>query len=166
MKKIILILMFLIINLIASEQKEMLSTFNDNVSLKNVVGFSQLNSTKSKVYQDFKRRAFQRGNKIQELSSYVNSDILKAYYRTQALPHLVEDSLLFYDTVPALLEVDQNNNIVSIFVSYTQTFVMFNHFNIPSAPTENYIQPLVLEDEKLLLIKNYFPRKYWEETVE
>lgn len=163
MKKSILILMFLIINLIASE-KEILSTFSDNIPLRNVVEFSQLNSTKTKVYQNFKTRAIQRGNKIQELSAYVNSDILKAYYRAQVLPRLVEDSLLSYDTVPALLEVDRENNIVSIFVSYTQTFVMFNHFNIPSAPTENYIQPLVLENESLLLIKNYFPRKYWEEN--
>lgn len=134
-------------------------------TLGNSYNFAQEKASTSEIYTTYKEAAFKRGNTIKTFTGVFNAKVMGIKLGNPNLPKQYQDKLYYWDSTPLIAEFDSKDNLVSLMISYTETYVMFNHFNNPSAPVETTLKTELYVGTKLLPFKNAISKKDWEQYL-
>ena len=127
--------------------------------------YAQAKASESGIYETYKNAANNRGNKIGIYTGSFNAKMMQIKLNQPALPKQVQDKIYYFDATPLYAEFDSNDNLVSIMLSYTETYVAFNHFNNPMAPVETTLKTELFFGSKLLAFKNAISKKEWNDNL-
>lgn len=127
--------------------------------------FAQEKASQNGIYETYKKAASDRGNKIGVYTGSFNEKMMKIKLNQSTLPKQVQDKIYYFDATPLYAEFDSNDNLVSIMLSYTETYVFFNHFNNPQAPVETTLKTELFFGSKLIPFKNAISKKEWENNL-
>lgn len=145
---------------------ERLSNFSPIQStLGTSYNYAQEKASESGIYETYKKAANNRGNKIGIYTGSFNAKVMQIKLNQRTLPKQVQDKIYYFDATPLYAEFDSNDNLVSIMLSYTETYVAFNHFNNPMAPVETTLKTELFFGSKLLAFKNAISKKDWNDNL-
>ena len=94
-----------------------------------------------------------------------NAKMMKIKLNQQTLPTRYDDKIYYFDATPLYAEFDSNDNLISIMLSYTETYVAFNQFGNPMAPAEITLKTELFFGPKLLPFKNAISKKDWNDNL-
>ena len=145
---------------------EKLSSFSPVTStLETSYTYAQEKASLSDIYKTYQKAASDRGNKIGIYTGSFNAKMMKIKLNQQTLPTRYDDKIYYFDATPLYAEFDSNDNLISIMLSYTETYVAFNQFGNPMAPAEITLKTELFFGPKLLPFKNAISKKDWNDNL-
>jgi hypothetical protein len=145
---------------------ERLSNFSPmTVNVGNIYNFSVEKSNESNIYETYKKLVLERGNKIGIYKGSFNETMMKIKLRQPKLPYIYDQKIYYFDATPLYAEFDKEDNLISLMISYTESYASFNHVNNPSAPAEVNLKTELYFGNKILPFKNSISKRDWQDNL-